>query len=252
MSPVDESRRRRPRPAARRITPLLSAAVLLALAGCQGDYGTKQGDPFLGVHAPATPAPVTGAGSSTATPAQTTSTTVPPLPGAYAATSPAALASNTTPTPDSPRSLRIGDAPVVPASLPSPGAVRGAAPGGAMLGDPQPVPEVTSRLAPVANTDPALQRTAATPPVPAAVPPAASSGGSMTFEQAQQYLRQRGVVWQRLETWGDRGQWKFQCSMPIPGSTNMNRTYVTDTPLPSDPLTAVRAVLDKIEKDQQR
>jgi hypothetical protein len=121
-----------------------------------------------------------------------------------------------------------------------------------MLGDPQPVPESTSRLTPVPSTDPGLQRTGASTPPPAAAALPASPGGAMTFEQVQQYLKQRGVVWQRLETWGDQGQWKFQCSLPIPGSTNMNRTYVTDTPLPTDPLTAVRAVLDKIEKDQQR
>ncbi len=101
MSTVDESRLRRLRSAVRRWGPPLSAAALLTLAGCQGDYGAKQSDPFMGVHASPMPS---GAPAAGAPPAQTASTTsVPALPGTYAATSPAALAGNTTPTPDSPR-----------------------------------------------------------------------------------------------------------------------------------------------------
>ncbi len=138
---------------------------------------------------------------------------------------------------------------MVPASLPGPGTARGAAPAGLIVEPPQPVPETTARLTPIASSDGGFQKTAA--PSPGVAAPPAAPAGTMTFEQAEQFLKQRGVVWQRLETWGDQGQWKFQCSLPIPGSTNMNRTYVTDTPLPNDPLTAVRTVLDKIEKDQQ-
>ncbi len=241
MSRVDQSRWKKPCSTGCPRIPLLSALALLALTGCEGD-GLKQGDPYLGIHG--TPAPATSAAAG-GQPAQTAAGSVPPLPATHALTSPAALAGGTTPTPVDPRDLRIGTPPVVPASLPSGAAARGVAPGSAVLDAPQPVAESTSqRLAPVAAVG------GASPP--AATAPAAPPAGTLTFEQAQQILKQRGVTFQRLETWGDQGQWKFRCSLPIPGSTNMNRTYETDTPLPTDPLTAVRAVLDKIEKDQPR
>ena len=32
---------------------------------------------------------------------------------------------------------------------------------------------------------------------------------------------------------------------------NVNRTYETETPLPNDPLTAMRVVLDKIDQDRR-
>ena len=234
MNRVDQLMRTRPRSASRRWGSLLSAAALLALAGCQNGPGAKA-DPFFGTQRPQIPTAPVG---------QTASTNVPPVPATHSLTSPAALAGGTTPTPNDPRELRMDTAPIVPASQQGGGAVRGVAPGPVQLGDPQPAPEATSsNLRPIADSG--FQRAAA-PASPAAVP----VSGPMTFEQVQQALKQRGVTWQRLESLSDGAQWKFQCSLPIPGGKNLNRTYMTESPLPTDPLTAVRAVLDKIDKDQ--
>lgn len=253
MNPVEFSRRSKLRPGVRHATLLLPAAVWLALSGCENNYAQRQVDPFMGIHAssiPGPPSPATGSGGAAAT--QTASVG---LPGTHTMTSPAALAGGNLPAPESPRGdLRMDVAPVVPASLPGGAAARGAAPSGVQVGGPEPVPESTSRIAslPAAGGGGFQPVGAVTPgtPTPAASVPLTTPVANMSFEEAQKYLKQRGVIWQRLETWGDQGQWKFQCSLPIPGSPNINRTYVTD-PLPSDPLTAVRIVLDKIEKDQR-
>jgi hypothetical protein len=232
MKRLDKLTRRKPRSASRRWGSLVSAAALLAMAGCQNGYGSKS-DPLFGSQRPQMQAPPTGQAASN----------VPPVPATHSGTTPAAMAGGATPTPDNPRDLRMDVAPIVPTSQQGGGAVRGLAPSPVQLGDPQPAPEATSsNVKPIA--DPSFQRASA------ASGASLAPTGSLTFEQVQQYLKQRGVVWQRLETVGNQGQWKFQCSLPLPGGKNMNRTYMTDGPLPTDPLTAVRAVLDKIEKDQ--
>jgi hypothetical protein len=214
----------------------LPVVALLALAGCESGFGSRQGgDPFLGIHAPPMPAQSTG-GSASAT--QTATNTTPPLPASISVPNQAALASGTKQTPDNPRDLRIATPPVVPVSSPG-----GAASGNVRVDGPVPIPETTSKTMSAPAASAGMQPTGG-----AAVPP--PPGASMTFEEAQQYLKRRGVVWQRLETRGDTGQWAFQCSLPLPGQTNINRTYETQAPLPRDPLSAVRAVIDKIEKDQ--
>ncbi len=181
---------------------------------------------------------------------QASAAQVPPLPATHSLTSPAALASGTTPTPENPRDLRIpGGAPIVPASLPSGGTARGVAPGGGVLEAPQPVPESTSNLTPTASADPQVQRTAASSPAIAASSTAPTA--ALTFEQAQQILKQYGVTWQRLETVGDQGQWKLRCSVPNPANRSVHRWYETAKPLPYDPLTAVRAVIDQLQKEQR-
>lgn len=257
MKPVDWSRRRKLRPCVRHATLLLPAAVWLALSGCDNNFAQRQGDPLMGIHASSIPGPPAPAASGGAAATQTasTGTGATALPGTHTMTSPAALAGGNLPAPENPRGdLRMDVAPVVPASLPGGTAVRGAAPSGVQVGVPEPVPESTSRIAPLAATGGSsfqpVGAVAPGTPAPAAAVPLATPVANMSFEEAQRYLKQRGVIWQRLETWGDQGQWKFQCSLPIPGSPNINRTYVTD-PLPNDPLTAVRIVLDKIEKDQR-
>jgi hypothetical protein len=249
MKPVKKSRSPTPRPVARRWGLLLPAAVVTVLAGCTGDYGFK-GDPFLGGQSanrtPLQYAPRTSGDQA----AQAAAGEVPPLPATHSLTSPAALAGGTTPTPENPRDLRIpGGAAVVPASMPGGGTARGVAPGGGVLDAPQPVQENTALLTPVASTDTNFQRTAAPGPAVAAssVPPA----GALSFEQAQLLLKQHGVTWQRLETWGDKGQWKFRCSIPNPSNPSVNRWFETTKPLPSDPLTAVRAVIEQIQKEQR-
>jgi len=210
--------------------------ALFLLAGCDGNHLTQQGDPFLGMHAAPMPAGPSGNGSA-GTP--TAGGSPPPLPGSIAVPSQAALASGTTQAPEDPRNLRMEAPPVMPVSSPS-GAARGVAPGAVHVESPVPIPEETSNRMPVPIAQGGLQQTgaAASPPSPAAT--------ITTLEQAQQFLKQRGVVWQRLD--GDREQWKFQCSLPNPGRPNINRTYESKA---ADPLSAVRAVIDKIEKDQR-
>jgi hypothetical protein len=77
-------------------------------------------------------------------------------------------------------------------------------------------------------------------------PPANS--GNISYEEAQGRLAARGVAWQRLETWGDQGDWKFTCSIPNRQNPYISRTYEADA---HDPLSAVRSVLDQIEHDQR-
>jgi hypothetical protein len=249
MDGMNKSSSPNTRPAARRSVLLLPAVVATVLAGCTGDYGFK-GDPFLGgqavSRAPLQYTPGNSGGQTT----QTAAGEVPPLPATHSLTSPAALASGTTPTPENPRDLRIsGGTSVVPASMAGSGTARGAAPGGGVLEAPQPVPETTSNLPPAASPDANFQRTAASSPAIAAS--SASATAVMTFEQAQQILKQYGVTWQRLETWGDQGQWKFRCSIPNPSNPSVNRWFETTKPLPYDPLTAVRAVIDQLHKEQR-
>jgi hypothetical protein len=105
------------------------------------------------------------------------------------------------------------------------------------------------------------QPAAAPPPPPSPAPaPAApaepvathnivlANGGQITsYEQAQAQLAARGVSWQRLETWGDQGDWKFSCSIPNPQNRFISRTYEAQA---HDYLSAMRAVLDQINKDR--
>lgn len=213
-----------------------STLFLLILAGCEGNH-LVQSDPFFGPQA--APKPVAGAGGGAAT--QTAGAGIPPVPGSTSAPILAPLASGTTQAPEDPRHMRIDAPPVVPVSSPG-GAARGVAPGNVQVDGPVPIPDSTSNRAPVSIAQGGLQQTgaagsSATPPAPAA--------GSMTFEQAQQILNQRGVEWQRWEK--DRGQWEFQCSRPVPGQTGINTIYKCKA---SDPLSAVLAAIKKIEEDQ--
>jgi hypothetical protein len=241
MKPVDQSRRKRPRPTGRRDGLLLPIAALLALTGCQGGYGSKQGDPFMGVHAP--PMPASSAGGTAVSPVggtQTASNTPPSLPGSFAVPNQAALASGTTQTPDDPRDLRIKTPPLMQVTS-SDGTARGAAPSNIQVGGPEPMPESTSKTVPTPVASAGIR-----PPNGAVAPP--PPVGIATVEQALQYLKQKGVVWWRLD--GDRGQCKFQCALPNPGSKNkgLNRIYEIKA---TDSLSAVRAVIDQIEKEQR-
>jgi hypothetical protein len=68
------------------------------------------------------------------------------------------------------------------------------------------------------------------------------------FEQMQAQLAQRGVIWQALQA-GEHGDWKFTCSIPNPQNPKLRRTYEAQG---TDYLSAMRAVLEKIDKEQQR
>ncbi|HWG46856.1 MAG TPA: hypothetical protein VN688_29100 [Gemmataceae bacterium] len=240
MNPIARSRRQGSRPTGYRGRLMLMAAALAALAGCESGYGARQGDPFVGIRAPAMPSPAAGTGT---TPASTATAAVPPLPGSVTSPALGVVAGGTTLTPENPRAdLRMPAPQVVPVS--SPGAARGLAPSSAVLGEPEPASQASSSLRPVPSVPSGgFQQTGAS------VPGAAATSSVMTFEQAQQFLKKRGVAWQRLETLGDQGQWRFRCSIPVPNQ-KINHTYETVSPFPYDPLTAIRAVISQIEQGQ--
>jgi hypothetical protein len=231
--------------------------ALALLAGCESASPRGAGpDPLLG---DAMPSPAGGAApaapAASAAPATGTASGVPPLPATTTVTAPAALAggAGTPPAPDSGRNdMRI---PATPVSNPTPGAAGPPTPGWPQNGSPPPclapqAPEVagsTARLSPV----PA----APVPPVPftlAASSPATGSGAAGQpdgYLQLQEMLRARGVTWQRLETWGDAGEWKFRCSIPNPQNRSVGRNY--EARAAGDyGLAAIRAVIEQIDLEK--
>jgi hypothetical protein len=88
------------------------------------------------------------------------------------------------------------------------------------------------------------------PAGPVATPGFALTGGgrATTYEQAQALLAARGVKVQRLESTGENGEWKFICSVPNRQNPQISRTYEARA---TDPIAAVRAVLDQLDKDQR-
>ncbi len=218
---------------------ILGLAVLgsLLLTGCLTEdprmsRGGQHYDPLRGG------APVAPAGRESPPPGP-----LPPSPSAphgpatssltgTSTTSPAALASGSFSPLDPSRSLQIGD--VRPATAPPAGG------GGEWKGQgdaaPAPRPE---------RPDPAVTPVTARGAL-------ASLGGSAahvtTFEQAQALLAARGVTWQSLQTWGDEGEWQFSCRIPKPQNPHIARRYEARA---RDPIAAVRAVLEEIDRGDQ-
>lgn len=79
--------------------------------------------------------------------------------------------------------------------------------------------------------------------LPADVPSA------LTWREAQQRLRTMGASRYRLETWGDDGQFRFTCSVPLESNSPINRHFEARA---ADPMLAVAQVLDDIERWRQR
>jgi hypothetical protein len=78
-------------------------------------------------------------------------------------------------------------------------------------------------------------------------PPVSGSAANLrTYEDAQQFLQQLHVSWQRLDM--EDGQWKFECGVPNPSNPRLNRHYATSKAFP-DPLSAIREVIAQIEKN---
>jgi hypothetical protein len=236
---MDQSRRRKFLPNGGRGCLLLSGLVLMILAGCNSDFGSRrQPDPLLGPSSSPTPVPPSNTPGNA--PAQTASVDqTPPLPASYTTPSQAAVAAGETATPVPGRPLRIDGDPSAPASVTGNSAVRGAAPT-VTVGNPEPANNgSTPRLAAVPTVPPASQSLGApTSPV--------ADGAGLTFDQAQRLLTQYAVNWQRLDM--DNGQWKFQCGIPNPSNPTVNRTYAT-TKGASDYMSAIREVITQIEKD---
>jgi hypothetical protein len=212
--------------------------VLIALAGCESGFGSRQqqGDPMLGIHSQPTPVPASGSANNPS--AQASSGTIPPLPSSYTTPGTAPVAGGETGTAENARDLRMTTETVAPASQPSTGAARGVAPG-VTVGNPEPAnPGSTSNLVTPPTSGVSMPPT--TPP-----PPAGSAGTIRTYEDAQRFLKQHGVNWQRLS--GDDGEWKFACGIPNPSNPHVNKTYQTSKPFP-DYLSAIRAVITEIEQ----
>jgi hypothetical protein len=153
-----------------------------------------------------------------------------PLPAPSTSTSTAALANGTFQPLDPNHDLRIGKGgdtrPTANAS------------GNGVWRDPAAPADVTLRRPEVASE---------TPPAPRSGPQPAGTRVA-SFEQAQALLRTRNVVWQRLETASDAGDWKFSCAIANRQNPNLRQTYEASSP---DQLAAIQAVLDKIDGDQR-
>jgi hypothetical protein len=218
--------------------------LALMTTGCNTAPRKPQGDPLFGNVKPQP-------GLNTADASNTN--TVPPMPGPTSTGSTAALASVNPRPIDGTHDLRIPDGNVAANGN---SAWNGGAGG---IGTAPPInvptgPAATSTASPVALAPGGqLQQ-----PPPGFAPvsrmqsggaaPSAGSNGSMTYEDAQARLTARGVSWQRLETWGDQGDWKFTCSIPNKQNPYISRTYEAEA---HDPLSAVRGVLDQLDHDQR-
>ncbi len=77
------------------------------------------------------------------------------------------------------------------------------------------------------------------------------TGGAMprlqTLEQGLAWLEARGVRGARLEYVRASGEWRFTCSLPNKTNPELRRTHETQA---RDPLTAVQAVIERIESEQ--
>jgi hypothetical protein len=232
---------RRPVPSTQDGTPrkrgssLLRCCVLSTaywvLVGCAAaNRPTTEPDPLLGAAParPAAPASSTPPAASLAAPA--------PLPAPASSTSTAALAPGAFTPLDPNHDLRIGGDARPPATPTG---------GGAWRGQSGP-PDVTLRQPEATSTGAPPTR----PVLPVSMPSSAAPGAGAnvtTFEQAQALLRAHGVVWQRLETLGEAGEWKFSCAVPNRQNPNLRQNYEARA---ADQIAALRAVLDKIDTDQ--
>jgi hypothetical protein len=204
------------------------------VTGCSGFNEAIGNDPLLGgppLHAAAMATP----------PAPMPVAALPPA-AANSTLSTAALAAGAPRPIDGPRDLRIG-APGASAGNDGwaregsagnhPQSYTGQAVGdsGALLRPPEAITEPVSRqgLTVVSN------------------PGAPQDNRALTYEQAQDLMKKRGVLWQRLEMVAESGEWKYSCSIPNRQNPKIRRTYEARA---SEPVAAIRAVLEQLDKDQ--
>ena len=199
-------------------------------AGCEGSFGARQlNDPMLGISAAPKPGAQPSAAGNAVAQATSGPIPVPPMPASYTAPGTAPVASGETATPENPRDLRMTGGSIAASNAPAAGAARGAAPA-VTVGSPEPAP---------AGTTANMMK----PPAPS---PTGSAANIRTYEEAQQFLQQQRVSWQRLDM--DDGQWRFECGVPNPSNAQINRHYATSRAFP-DPLSAIREVITQIEKN---
>jgi hypothetical protein len=200
-----------------RIYGMLCLPVLFAM-GCSGAKPPKN-DPLVGINAP--PLPREGAGAVAKGPDKP----LPALPAPSADTSPAALAAGGVPKLDNDRNLRMDDKD--PAA-----AWRGKSSSPVSLGKPDPDPDPQ-------------------PPAPRPTDGIKPAGGisaapALDLRQLITSLEQRGMKGFRLEQQRDSGKWRCLCSIPSRNNPSVKQNYDTSA---ADPESAVRAVLDQVEKD---
>lgn len=213
----------------------LSCLVLCPwVIGCAGGNNRMANDPLLG-----TP----GSRPSSSAPLAAAAPLAPPTPSATPSslTSNAALAGSTPRVLDSSNDLRIGASTPAATFRPAPSSTFTPAPNsrygqepssGAVLNRPVPaatIPSTTLAFAPTV-------RGSSQP----------SGGRVTTYEQAQSFLAAQGVTWQRLETWGDKGEWRFSCSIPNKQNQYISRNYEAKA---RDYLAAIQAVIEQMQKE---
>jgi hypothetical protein len=217
----------------RRLSPLV-----LLLAGCSQmnrniapTAPQPPSDPLLGgppmktTQAPPAPKPATLAKPESAV------TTLPPLSAPGATPSTAALAAGAQVQPmDGGRDLRIGDPP---------------GKSGTWVGQNEPVSNGSGALL----RQPETTAAAPNPPTPAVSQVSLPANRSTGLDDALKQLKDRGVVWQRLDVVAETGEWKFSCSVPNRQNPNVRRTYEARA---KEPLAAVQSVLARIDSEQGR
>jgi hypothetical protein len=187
-------------------------------------------DPLLG----GPPLPPAGQAANAATPPPAVPLTLlPPQPAPNPATSNAALAAAGSRSLDNGGDLRIAN------PRPSTGNDGWVGQAPALGGDGSGAVLRRPELA----AEPASRRD----PAPVSSPTATANSRITTYEQAQAQLSARGIIWQRLETGSTNGEWKFTCSIPNRQNPRLHRTYEARG---TDPVSAVRAALEQIDKDQ--
>ncbi len=67
-----------------------------------------------------------------------------------------------------------------------------------------------------------------------------------SYAQLQEALRARHVATQRLETWGDAGDWHFWCRVPQADNPNIGRVYEARA-VGENGMAAIRAVIEEID-----
>ncbi len=97
---------------------------------------------------------------------------------------------------------------------------------------------------PLAIDNPPISKTDATMPVQRLTTGASTrwTGDHLSWEQARDLLRARGVTWMQLDL--RDGVWRLQCSIPNPQDPQKVRVFEAQA---SDDIGAVRAVLEKID-----
>jgi hypothetical protein len=212
---------------------LVFAYGMLFVCGCSGLNPAVDNDPLLG-------GPSLPVSTPAARPASTNVAPAPP-PSANSILSPAALAAGAPRPADNGNDLRIGSQ---RGNAGNDGWARGGPTGktpdsaasqiadgsGAFLRPPEPATEPAPRreLAPVSN------------------PGSARASRFTTFEQARDEITARGALWQKLETVGENGEWKYSCSIPNRQNPRMRRTYEARA---SDPAGAIRLVIEQLDKE---